>query len=94
MGRRKEFLGEVISNKMKKTIVVRVEHHTKHRKYGRTLTGYKKFKVHDEENAAQVGDVVRIQETRPLSKEKRFRLKTIVKKADIAGVELKEEVVV
>lgn len=94
MGRRKEFLGQVISNKMKKTIVVRVEHHTKHSKYGRTLKGYKKFKAHDEENIANVGDVVRIQETRPLSKEKRFRLKTIVKKAEIAGVDLKEEVVV
>ncbi len=94
MGRRKEFLGEVISNKMKKTIVVRVEHHTKHSKYGRVLKGYKKYKVHDEENSAQMGDVVCIQETRPLSKEKRFRLKTIVKKADVVNVCLKEEVVV
>ena len=94
MGRRKEFQGEVISNKMKKTIVVRVEHLTKHPKYGRIMKGYKKFKVHDENNSAQEGDVVRIQETRPLSKEKRFRLKTIVRKAALTKVEVKEEAVV
>jgi small subunit ribosomal protein S17 len=94
MGRRKEFQGEVVSNKMKKTIVVRVEHLTKHPKYGRIMKGYKKFKAHDEDNIAQEGDVVRIQETRPLSKEKRFRLKTIVRKSAIGKVEVKEEAVV
>jgi small subunit ribosomal protein S17 len=93
MGRRKEFQGEVISNKMKKTIVVRVKYLSKHPKYGRILKRYKKFKAHDENNTANVGDVVLIQETRPLSKEKRFRLKEIVKKADIAGVKVKEEAV-
>ncbi|MFA5362009.1 MAG: 30S ribosomal protein S17 [Candidatus Omnitrophota bacterium] len=94
MGKRKEFQGEVVSNKMKKTIVVRVEHHTKHPKYGRIMKGYKKYKVHDETNIANMGDVVRIQETRPLSKEKRFRLKDIVRKAAIGNVEVKEEVVI
>lgn len=94
MGRRKEFQGKVISNKMKKTIVVRVEHLTKHPKYGRILKGYKKFKAHDENNSAQVGDVVCIQETRPLSKEKRFRLKTIVRKTGLVNVDVKEEAVV
>jgi small subunit ribosomal protein S17 len=94
MGRRKEFTGEVISDKMKKTIVVRVEHLNKHSKYGRILKGYKKFKAHDEDNTAKMGDVVCIQETRPLSKEKRFRLKTIVRKAAIINVHLKEEAAV
>ncbi|MCL6597445.1 MAG: 30S ribosomal protein S17 [Alicyclobacillus macrosporangiidus] len=66
---------------MDKTIVVAVEEHVKHRLYGKTMRRTKKFKAHDERNEAKVGDVVRIMETRPLSKEKRWRLVEIIEKA-------------
>src|SRR5712672_2049250 len=75
---RKERLGEVISNKMTKTIVVRVERRFPHRRYKKVVTGYKKFYAHDEKSEAKVGDRVRIQETRPLSKMKRWRLMEVV----------------
>ena len=81
---RKERLGEVISNKMTKTIIVRVERRFPHPRYKKVVTGYKKFYAHDEKNEAKVGDRVRIQETRPLSKSKRWRLVEVVKKS--AGV--------
>ncbi len=80
MGKRKEFMGTVVSDKMRKTIVVRVTHMSKHPKYGRIVKSYTKFKVHDAENAAKIGDAVRIEETRPLSKDKHFRLIEIIKK--------------
>jgi len=89
MGRRKEFIGTVISDKMQKTIIVRITHMSKHPKYGRIVKGYNKFKVHDEKNTAKRGDIVRIEETRPLSKDKRFRLIEILKKGHIS-VEIKE----
>lgn len=63
---------------------------SKHPKYGRIIKSYNKFKVHDEKNAAKIGDTVRIEETRPLSKDKRFRLIEITKKAKLAQVEIKE----
>ncbi|MCL6516877.1 MAG: 30S ribosomal protein S17 [Alicyclobacillus sp.] len=66
---------------MDKTIVVAVEEHVKHRLYGKTMRRTKKFKAHDERNEAKVGDLVRIMETRPLSKEKRWRLVEIIEKA-------------
>ena len=91
MGRRKEFLGTVIGDKMQKTAVVRVTLISKHPKYGRMVRQYKKFKSHDEAKIAKVGDVVRIQETRPLSKDKCFRIVEIVKKFNAPQVELKEE---
>ncbi len=75
---RKERVGIVVSNKMAKTIVVRVERLAKHDKYNKTIRRYKKFKVHDEENKANPGDRVRISETRPISKEKRWRLVEIL----------------
>ncbi|MFA5089493.1 MAG: 30S ribosomal protein S17 [Candidatus Omnitrophota bacterium] len=90
MGRQKEFSGIVISDKMQKTLIVRVMHMAKHPKYGRIAKKYNKFKVHDENNTAKIGDAVRIRETRPLSKEKHFRLIEITKKAKIAAVTLKE----
>lgn len=90
MGRRKEFTGEVVSNKMQKTIIVKVARSARHPKYGRIIKRYNKFKAHDEKGAASIGDMVRIQETRPLSKDKRFRLLEIVKKAQLVH-ELKEE---
>jgi small subunit ribosomal protein S17 len=92
MGKRKEFIGTVISNKMQKTIVVRIMRITKHAKYGRMVKRYNKFKVHDEKNIAKVGDTVRIEEARPLSKDKRFRLAEVIKKVEIPQVELKEEI--
>lgn len=71
---RKERLGEVISNKMAKTIVVRVERRFRHPKFKKVVTHYRKFYAHDEESQARIGDRVRIQETRPLSKTKCWRL--------------------
>jgi small subunit ribosomal protein S17 len=79
-GRRKEVVGEVVSNKMKKTIVVEVTRKKSHPLYGRVISTGKKFYAHDEKNEAHVGDVVRLEETRPLSKLKRWRLKEIVRK--------------
>jgi small subunit ribosomal protein S17 len=80
-GKRKERTGEVISNKMAKTIVVRVERRFPHPKYKKVVTGYKKLYAHDEQAAAKVGDKVRIEETRPLSKTKRWRLVEVVEKS-------------
>jgi small subunit ribosomal protein S17 len=81
---RKERTGEVISNKMAKTIVVRVERRFPHPRFKKVVTGYKKFYAHDEKSEAKVGDRVRIEETRPLSKTKRWRLVEVVKRS--AGV--------
>ncbi|HXY77665.1 MAG TPA: 30S ribosomal protein S17 [Candidatus Acidoferrales bacterium] len=80
-GRRKEVVGEVVSNRMRKTIVVQVTRKKAHPFYGRVIARQKKFYAHDEKNEAQVGDVVRLEETRPLSKLKRWKLKNIVRKA-------------
>ena len=79
-GHRKERVGEVISNKMAKTIVVRVERRFPHPRYKKVVTGYRKFYAHDEKNEAKVGDRVRIRETRPLSKLKNWRLVEVVEK--------------
>jgi small subunit ribosomal protein S17 len=79
-GHRKERLGEVISNKMAKTIVVRVERRFPHPAYKKVVTNYTKFYAHDEKSEANVGDRVRIQETRPLSKTKRWRLIEVVER--------------
>lgn len=92
MGKRKEFVGEVVSDKMQKTRVVRIMRLGRHAKYGKILKQYNKFKAHDEENISKLGDTVRIIETRPLSKDKRFRVAQIVKKTKAPGFELKEEV--
>src|SRR5438132_1399027 len=80
-GNRKERLGEVISNKMNKTIIVRVERRFPHPRFKKVVTGYKKFYAHDEKSQAKVGDRVRIEETRPLSKTKRWRLVEVVAKS-------------
>jgi small subunit ribosomal protein S17 len=82
-GRRKEVVGEVMSNRMKKTIVVQVTRKKSHPFYGRVIARNKKFYAHDEKNEAHVGDVVRLEETRPLSKLKRWKLKDIVRKATL-----------
>ena len=74
----KERTGVVLSNKMNKTIVVQVRRKVRHSEYGKVIEIAKKFKVHDEKNQAQAGDRVRIVETRPLSKQKRWRLLEIL----------------
>ena len=79
-GRRKELVGIVVSDKMDKTIVVKVVRLTRHPRYGKTLTKSKKFKVDDGENKAKIGNKVKIVETRPLSKQKRWRLQEILEK--------------
>lgn len=78
---RKSRVGLVVSDKMDKTIVVAVESKVKHPLYGKTVTKTKKFKVHDEKNECGIGDKVLIIETRPLSKDKYFRLAEIIVKA-------------
>lgn len=78
---RKERVGNVISSKMEKTITVVVERKLKHPIYGKYMKSTKKFHAHDEKNECGVGDVVRIMETRPLSKLKRWRLVEIIEKA-------------
>jgi len=84
-GRRKERVGKVISDKMTKTIVVRVERRFPHARYKKVVTAYKKFYAHDEKSEAKVGDRVKIEETRPLSRLKRWRLVEVVDRA--SGVE-------
>ena len=81
-GNRKERIGEVISNKMTKTIVVRVQRRYPHPKFKKVVTGYRKFYAHDEKGDAKVGDRVRIEETRPLSRLKRWRLVEVVERAE------------
>ena len=86
-GQRKERSGEVIANKMAKTIVVRVERRFQHPTFKKVVTSYKKLYAHDEKNEAKVGDRVRIEETRPVSKTKRWRLVAIVERnQDAAAV--------
>src|SRR3982751_5419413 len=77
---RKERTGEVVSDKMDKTIIVRVERRFRHPKFKKVVTQYKKFYAHDEKEEAKVGDRVRIEETRPLSKSKSWRLVEVVEK--------------
>ena len=80
-GTRKVRTGLVVSDAMDKTVVVRVSSPVRHPLYGKTLRRSRKFKVHDEGNEARVGDTVRIMETRPLSKTKRWRVAEIVERA-------------
>ncbi|MDI3533691.1 MAG: small subunit ribosomal protein [Thermosediminibacterales bacterium] len=80
-GNRKTRIGRVVSDKMDKTIVVAVETLVSHPLYGRTVKRTKKLKAHDENNECRVGDKVKLMETRPLSKEKRWRVVQIIEKA-------------
>jgi small subunit ribosomal protein S17 len=80
---RKVVVGKVVSDKMDKTITVLVETYKKHPLYGKRVKYSKKFKAHDENNTAKIGDIVKIMETRPLSKDKRYRLVEVVEKAVI-----------
>lgn len=80
---RKVMIGTVTSNKMDKTVVVSVETSVKHKLYGKIVKRTYKLKAHDEENVCQVGDIVKVMETRPLSKDKRWRLVEVIEKAVI-----------
>ena len=84
---RKTRVGEVVSTKMKNTAVVKTVTRVPHAKFGKIVKQVKKFYVHDEENKAQVGDVVRIMETRPLSKLKRWTLAEVVRRAAQVGAQ-------
>ena len=79
-GNRKERVGEVVSNKMTKTIVVRVQRRFPHPQFKKIVTAYKKFYAHDEKAEAKVGDTVRIEETRPMSRLKRWKLVEVVER--------------
>jgi small subunit ribosomal protein S17 len=79
-GNRKERVGEVVSNKMTKTIVVRVERRFPHPQFKKIVKAYKKFYAHDEKAEAKIGDTVRIEETRPMSRLKRWKLVEVVER--------------
>jgi small subunit ribosomal protein S17 len=79
-------LGVVVSTKMDKTVVVRVDRSKRHRLYGKTVHSSRRYKAHDADNACTLGDLVRIAETRPLSREKRWRVVEVVQKGDVAEV--------
>lgn len=78
---KREETGIVISNKMQKTIVVKLDRRKRHTKYGKFITKTKKIKAHDEGNSAGIGDLVTVVATKPISKDKRYALKEIVRKA-------------
>ncbi len=88
--KRKTMTGRVVSNKMDKTAVVRVETRRRHPLYKKTIRKTTNFKAHDENNECGLGDVVRILETRPLSKDKRWRVVEIKSKGEVAEVQPKE----
>ncbi len=77
---KKQLIGKVVSNKMDKTIVVEIEDLVMHRLYKKSVKTTKKVKGHDEKNVCSIGDIVRVEETRPLSKDKRYRLIEIIEK--------------
>lgn len=81
--KRKIKMGRVVSNKMDKTVVVTVESYRPHPLYKKRVRRIKKFKAHDDQNSCNIGDVVRIEEMRPLSKEKRWRVVEIVSKGEL-----------
>src|SRR5487761_1911381 len=85
--RRNEKVGQVVSTKMQKTIVVAVEMRKPHAKYKKIMRTTKKFYAHDEQNSARIGDMVRIRETRPLSKLKRWTLEEIVRRSSLSQLE-------
>src|SRR5574338_684417 len=83
-------VGTVVSNKMDKTVVVRIDRYKRHRLYGKTLRETRRYKAHDEKNECNLGDIVRISETRPLSREKRWRVVEIITRGDVAEVAPRE----
>jgi small subunit ribosomal protein S17 len=88
---RKELIGLVVSTKMQKTIVVQVERQKAHNLYGRVISRRKRFYAHDEEQTAHVGDYVKIEETRPLSKLKRWKLSEVLRRSALAPEVIAEQ---
>jgi len=86
MGLQRIIQGTVVSNKMDKTVVVTVERRKKHRLYHKVMSVTSRYKAHDEENACQLGDVVRIAEARPISRDKRWRVVEILTRGDVAEI--------
>ncbi len=86
MGLQRVLQGTVVSDKMDKTIVVTVQHRTKHPLYHKVLSVTTRYKAHDEDNTCRLGDVVRIQECRPMSRDKRWRVIEVLSKGDVADV--------
>lgn len=86
MGQQRIIQGTVVSDKMLKTVVVSVERHKKHRLYHKVITVTQRFKAHDEDDACHLGDVVRIAECRPISKEKRWRVVEVLTRGDVAEI--------
>ena len=80
---RRTLVGRVVSDKMDKTVVVRVERLTRHPLYGKVIRHHKRYKAHDEENACKVGDLVRISESRPISREKRWMVTDILEHGEL-----------
>jgi small subunit ribosomal protein S17 len=80
--RRKALVGVVTSDKMQKTVVVQIERVTRHPLYGKVIKVHKKYKAHDENNSAKIGDIVRIRECRPMSKDKKFFVEEVTKRAE------------
>jgi len=80
-GQKKTFVGRVVSDKMDKTVVVRVDRLHRHRLYKKVIKATQKYKAHDEENACSIGDIVRIAESRPISRDKRWIVQEILEKA-------------
>ena len=89
-GNRKTRIGRVVSNKMDKTVVVAVETPRRHPLYGKTIKRAVKYKAHDEKNQCQIGNKVRIVETRPLSKDKQWRVAEIITKGEVAEIQPQE----
>ena|SRR5437762_2501260 len=79
-------VGTVVSNKMDKTVVVRIDRYKRHRLYGKSMKVTQRYKAHDENNECRLGDIVRISETRPLSREKRWRIVEVITKGDVAEI--------
>ena len=88
--KRKTRFGKVISDKMDKTVVIAVETPKRHKLYKKTVRRAVKYKAHDEKNQCRIGDMVRIVETRPLSKDKRWRVAEILTKGEVAEIQPKE----
>jgi small subunit ribosomal protein S17 len=88
--KRKTRFGRVVSDKMNKTVVVAVETHRRHPLYKKSIRRAVKYKAHDEKNECRMGDMVRIVETRPLSKDKRWRVAEIMTKGEVAEIQPKE----
>ena len=87
---RKTITGQVVSDKMDKTVVVAVEHYRTHRLYKRRIKRLSKFKAHDYNNSCKMGDTVRIEETKPLSRDKRWRVTEVLARVDIAETQPKD----